>query len=97
MSPKEPVSNQRGQGNTEYVVITILVALIVLFAVQRYAGALRNRFGNTVGTVSSVNVLDTANQGIQGEPAGVENSATFNQDTLLDGTQPAIIAGAAGN
>ena len=51
--------NQRGQGMTEYIIIAILVALVVMFAVNRFGGMLRNRFGQAVESVSSVGVVDT--------------------------------------
>jgi len=51
--------NQRGQGITEYVIIAILIALVVMFAINRFGGMLRNRFGQATESLSSVGVVDT--------------------------------------
>jgi len=70
--------NQRGQGMTEYIIIAILVALVVMFAVNRFGGMLRNRFGTAVEGVSSVNVIDTNVQKLDTEK---ENVADDKADT----------------
>ena len=62
--------NQRGQGMTEYIIIAILVALVVMFAVNRFGGMLRNRFGGAVEAVSNVNVVDTNVQKLDPEKEG---------------------------
>ena len=82
------VRSQKGQGITEYIIITILVALIVLFAIQRFGGVLRNRFGNMIGSVSSVNVVDTADQQIQGQ---INPDVNDTIDTAQDGTNPSLV------
>ena len=82
------VRSQKGQGITEYIIITILVALIVLFAIQRFGGVLRNRFGNMIGSVSSVNVVDTADQQIQGQ---INPDVNDTIDTAQDCTNPSLV------
>ena len=82
-------SSQDGQGIVEYIVIVILVALITLFAIQRFGGALRNRFGHMIGTVSSIDVKDTANQQIQG--GGTDHGVDDAIDKAQDGTQGAQV------
>ncbi|MEA2625108.1 MAG: Flp/Fap pilin component [Candidatus Binatota bacterium] len=54
--------SQRGQGITEYIIITILIALVVLFTVNRFGGALRNKFTQAKNTTEGVNVTDVNNQ-----------------------------------
>lgn len=53
------LGNERGQGITEYIIITILIALVVLFTINRFGGALRNRFSTAQESVEGVNVTDT--------------------------------------
>jgi Flp pilus assembly pilin Flp len=54
--------NDRGQGMTEYIIIAILVALVVLFTVNRFGGALRNKFTQATNTTQSIQVTDVTNQ-----------------------------------
>lgn len=54
--------SQKGQGMTEYIIIAILVALVVLFTVNRFGGALRNKFTQATNTTQSVTVTDVTNQ-----------------------------------
>ncbi len=56
------VRNEKGQGMTEYIIIAILVALVVLFTVNRFGGALRNKFTQATNTTQSVTVTDVTNQ-----------------------------------
>ena len=48
-----------------YVTIGSVAVLGLMITTQRFGG-LRNRYGSAIGSVSSVNVVDTANQHIQG-------------------------------
>lgn len=56
------LQNEKGQGMTEYIIIAILVALVVLFTVNRFGGALRNKFTQATNTTQSVTVTDVTNQ-----------------------------------
>jgi len=62
MSINRLLRSQKGQGMTEYLIIAILVALVVLFSINRFGGALRRRFGQATATVGSVQVTDVNQQ-----------------------------------
>jgi Flp pilus assembly pilin Flp len=66
-SVKHMLQSERGQGMTEYIIIAVLVALVVLFSINRFGAALRTRFGQATATVGSVNVSDTGNQDINAD------------------------------
>ena len=71
--------SQRGQGMTEYIIIAILVALVVMFEVNRFGGILRNRFGQAVDSVSSVGVVDTNVQKLVVEQGGGQQKDTADE------------------
>jgi hypothetical protein len=56
------VSNQRASADDRYIIIAIPVALVVMFAVNRFGGMLRNwlRRGRRGG--EHVNVVDTTSE-----------------------------------
>ena len=68
--------NQRGQGMTEYLIIAILVALVVLFSINRFGHAIRQRFGAATETVGQVSVTDAG-----GQSFSQEGDTTFNATT----------------
>jgi Flp pilus assembly pilin Flp len=70
------LNNQRGQGMTEYLIIAILVALVVLFSINRFGHAIRQRFGAATSTVGQVSVTD---QG--GQSFSTEGDTSFDAST----------------
>jgi Flp pilus assembly pilin Flp len=84
------IRNQRGQGMTEYIIIAILVALVVMFAVNRFGGMLRNRFGQAVQSVSSVGVTDKNVQNLQ-------QDTQAQQTDSADAVAPNLGAAATGD
>jgi Flp pilus assembly pilin Flp len=76
--------DQRGQGMTEYIIIAILIALVVMFAVNRFGGMLRNRFGQATESVSSVGVVDTNVQKLT-----TDQTANFHDSADQDGANTA--------
>lgn len=78
--------NQSGQGITEYVIIAILIALVVMFAINRFGGMLRNRFGQATESVSSVGVVDTNIQKLTTDKTASKHDAT-DQDGADYGTK----------
>ena len=48
--------NQRGQGMTEYIIIAILVALVVMFTVNRFGKTIRDRFGAAEDAIGGLDI-----------------------------------------
>jgi Flp pilus assembly pilin Flp len=53
---------ERGQGMTEYIIIAILVALVVMFTVNRFGGAIKDRFFAAEKAISSLDVPTDAEE-----------------------------------
>jgi Flp pilus assembly pilin Flp len=70
------LNNQRGQGMTEYLIIAILVALVVLFSINRFGHAIRQRFGAATSTVGQVSVTDAG-----GQSFSTEGDTSFDAST----------------
>ena len=47
---------QKGQGMTEYIIIAILVALVVMFTVNRFGGAIKGRFTAAEKAINSLDI-----------------------------------------
>ena len=54
--------DQRGQGMTEYIIIAILVALVVMFTVNRFGGAIKGRFSAAEKAISGLDVPTEDNE-----------------------------------
>ena len=55
------VSNERGQGLAEYIIIVILVAIIVLVAVRLFGKSVLNQFGNATQQIDTLGGGTTTN------------------------------------
>jgi hypothetical protein len=60
--------NQRGQGLAEYLIITILVAIIVLVGVRYFGGSVTNQFESATGEISGMKKDDDKSGVTPGDP-----------------------------
>ena len=51
------LSNRKGQGMTEYIIIVVLIALIVLFAINKFGRQVFNTTQNMTTTVGEQVVI----------------------------------------
>jgi hypothetical protein len=59
---KNALSSKKGQGITEYIIIVVLIALIVIFAINRYGRMAYNITQNSTSTMGQQLVItDLAN------------------------------------
>ena len=58
---KNALSNKKGQGITEYIIIVVLIALIVIFAINRYGKMAYNITQNSTNTMGKQLVITDLN------------------------------------
>jgi len=77
-SPIQLLRDESGQAMTEYVIVAILVALVVMFAMGRFQSALSRKFGCGSARASEFDVRDARFVDNRGLP--VENCTGFESN-----------------